>query len=186
MDRNNINQHVINQQEPTQESTQITLDDFVEYNSSEDAIAWLRLMSREYKSDIASCIYSAIDTAKAVDFTQLIEKWRYTGFNGEFLIMSHTTKTKAGNALKISIVFKDSTFTQYRGVFVKVWYRKSPLLKDVIEILSVQENMSRAKIGRILFESDPVARARVDKSLTNSITCLLNRAKKEIRKLWGF
>lgn len=36
MDRNNINQHVINQQEPTQESTQITLDDFVEYNSSED------------------------------------------------------------------------------------------------------------------------------------------------------
>ena len=67
-----------------------------------------------------------------------------------------------------------------------MWYRKSPLLKDVIEILSVQENMSRAKIGRILFESDPVARARVDKSLTNSITCLLNRAKKEIRKLWGF
>jgi len=77
-------------------------------------------------------------------------------------------------------VFNDSAFTKFRGLFVRVKYLRRDTER---ELLSIQETMSRAKIGRILFESNPVARARVDKSLANSITCLLNRAKKDIRKL---
>ena len=93
-------------------------------------------------------------------------------------MLYHIAKTQS--AIKISIVFNDSAFTQFRGLFVRVRY----LSRDTErELLSIQEVLSRAKIGRILYESDPVARARVDKSLANSITCLLNRAKKEIRKL---